>query len=90
MIGNAYVDPAVIPRTVRPFYNFGLIEQEQVEMLKPMSKAVAEQVAANNGTLAKQVRSLKAIYNSLQPALLQMPMGSDDCYLATAYCKLLL
>ncbi|XP_014368489.2 venom serine carboxypeptidase-like [Papilio machaon] len=53
MIGNAYVDPAVIPRTVRPFYNFGLIEQEQVEMLRPLSNAVAEQVAAKNGALAK-------------------------------------
>ncbi|KPJ01438.1 Venom serine carboxypeptidase [Papilio xuthus] len=53
MIGNAYVDPAVIPLTVRPFYNLGLIGKEQVEMLRPMSNAVAEHVAAKNSSLAK-------------------------------------
>ncbi|XP_068620967.1 venom serine carboxypeptidase-like [Battus philenor] len=53
IIGNAYVDPAVITKTIRPFYNFGLIEQEEKEALKPLEDALLKEVAAKNGTMAK-------------------------------------
>ncbi|CAH2067363.1 unnamed protein product, partial [Iphiclides podalirius] len=53
LIGNAYVDPAVIPQLARPFYNFGLIEQEQSQDLKPLVDALKREVTAKNSTLAK-------------------------------------
>lgn len=55
MIGNAYVDPSVIPQLSRPFYNFGLIEQEQLQELKPLVDELDRQVAAKNSSLSKVV-----------------------------------
>ncbi|CAG4997667.1 unnamed protein product [Parnassius apollo] len=53
MIGNAYVDPAVILQIPRPFYHFGLLGMEQMDMVKPLVDALAQEIAANNSIVAK-------------------------------------
>ncbi|XP_052758564.1 venom serine carboxypeptidase-like [Galleria mellonella] len=66
MIGNAYVEPAMIAQLVRPFYYFGLLVNEQLDIVKPLFDAFQEDIAANRSIEAKQK------WNSLVTVLLYL------------------
>ncbi|XP_049887399.1 venom serine carboxypeptidase-like [Pectinophora gossypiella] len=51
--GNAYVDPAMISQMERPFYYFGLMESEQIDIVKPLIQAFQDDIAAHRSAEAK-------------------------------------
>lgn len=55
IIGNAYVEPEMINQVVRPFYHFGLLEKEQIEIAQPLIDAFQADIAANRSVEAKEV-----------------------------------
>lgn len=57
LVGNGYVEPAMISEMLTPYYYFGLLQAEQVEIVKPLLTAFQNDVAANNSAAAKTVRS---------------------------------
>ncbi|CAH0700355.1 unnamed protein product [Spodoptera exigua] len=64
IIGNAYVDPEVISHIALPFHYFGLLEKEQLEMVKPLIDAFQDAIRKNNSIQAKNK------WNSLVSVLL--------------------
>lgn len=64
IIGNAYVDPEVISHIALPFHYFGLLEKEQLEMVKPLIDAFQESIRKNDSIDAKNK------WNSLVSVLL--------------------
>ncbi|KAH9642787.1 hypothetical protein HF086_010440 [Spodoptera exigua] len=64
IIGNAYVDPEVISHIALPFHYFGLLEKEQLEMVKPLIDAFQDAIKKNNSIQAKNK------WNSLVSVLL--------------------
>ncbi|XP_026726820.1 venom serine carboxypeptidase-like isoform X1 [Trichoplusia ni] len=64
IIGNAYVDPDMISHLAWPFYYFGLLEKEQIEIAKPLIDSFQQAINANNSSEAKNK------WNSLVTVLL--------------------
>ncbi|XP_060800925.1 venom serine carboxypeptidase-like [Amyelois transitella] len=54
MIGNAYVEPSMISQLAKPFYHFGLLVKEQLDIVKPLVDAFHEDIAANRSIEAKE------------------------------------
>ncbi|KAM3964764.1 venom serine carboxypeptidase [Aphomia sociella] len=95
MIGNAYVEPAMIAQVVRPFYYFGLLVKEQLDIVNPLFEAFQQDIAANRSVEAK------AKWNSLVTVLLflshqkqaynflrdELPIGAYSSFLASSDVK---
>lgn len=56
-MGNGYVEPAMITQMLTPYYYFGLLQAEQIEIVKPLLTAFQNDIAANNSDAAKTVSS---------------------------------
>ncbi|XP_022820630.1 venom serine carboxypeptidase-like [Spodoptera litura] len=95
IIGNAYVDPEVISHIALPFHYFGLLEKEQLEMIKPLIDAFQESIRKNNSIEAKNkwnilvsvllfISSQKHGYNFLSDDLL---VGKYVSFLKTTPVK---
>ncbi|XP_059058105.1 venom serine carboxypeptidase-like [Achroia grisella] len=95
MIGNAYVEPAMISQMIRPFYYFGLLVNEQLDIVKPLFDAFQQDIAANRSIEAKQkwnslvtillyMSHQKQAYNFLRDKL---PVGEYVSFLASSEVK---
>ncbi|XP_028155877.1 vitellogenic carboxypeptidase-like [Ostrinia furnacalis] len=55
MVGNGYVDTRMLAESARPFYEFGLVDMEQVQFLQPTIDSLRRDIEA--GRVTKQGRS---------------------------------
>lgn len=55
MLGNAYIDPSMIAQVSYPFYYFGLLSKEQIDIVDPLLKSFQQDIASNNSIAAKNV-----------------------------------
>nr|XP_032529686.1 venom serine carboxypeptidase-like [Danaus plexippus plexippus] len=53
MLGNAYIDPSMIAQVSYPFYYFGLLSKEQIDIVDPLLKSFQQDIASNNSIAAK-------------------------------------
>ncbi|VVC99106.1 unnamed protein product [Leptidea sinapis] len=54
MMGNAFIDPDMLKNIVQPFYNFGLLDQEQLDMVNPLVIKFQEAIDSNNSIATNQ------------------------------------
>ncbi|XP_050670524.1 venom serine carboxypeptidase-like [Leptidea sinapis] len=54
MMGNAFIDPDMLKNIVQPFYNFGLLDQEQLDMVNPLVTQFQEAIDSNNSIATNQ------------------------------------
>ncbi|XP_072937061.1 venom serine carboxypeptidase-like [Epargyreus clarus] len=89
LLGNGYVDPAMISQVTQPFLYFGLLEKKQIEALDPLLKAFQNDIANNNSVGAKNkwmslitallfLTHQKQAYNFLKD---EMPFGRYSPFL---------
>ncbi|KAL0852995.1 hypothetical protein ABMA27_012778 [Loxostege sticticalis] len=56
ILGNARTELDMLAEFVRPFYHFGLLVEEQMQLVQPLVDALREDIAANRSIGAKQKR----------------------------------
>ncbi|XP_063839083.1 uncharacterized protein LOC135088132 [Ostrinia nubilalis] len=77
MLGNAYMEPSMLAEITRPYYNFGLLDKEQIQEAQPLIDAFRQDIEAGRSIAAKQkwmaiasmlieMSSLPHAYNFLQ------------------------
>lgn len=62
IIGNAYVDPAMIFNITKAFYYFGLLEQNQLDTIRPLVESFQQDIVAKRSVEAKNVRMPSSDY----------------------------
>ncbi|CAH0748714.1 unnamed protein product [Diatraea saccharalis] len=89
IIGNAYVEPGMILQITQSFYHFGLLVQEQLDIVQPLLDKFKSDVAANRSVKAKErwnaivalllfLSNQKQAYNFLRD---EMTAGKYEWYL---------
>lgn len=53
------MDPSTLVKLPMTFYNFGLLDRGQLDMVQPLTEAFEQDIAANRSFMAKDVRTLK-------------------------------
>ncbi|CAH0726133.1 unnamed protein product, partial [Brenthis ino] len=53
IVGNPYIDPSMISDITRSFYNFGLLNKEQIKIVEPLLKSFHQDIATKNSVGAK-------------------------------------
>ncbi|XP_075992655.1 venom serine carboxypeptidase-like [Anticarsia gemmatalis] len=95
IVGNAYIDPDMISHLAWPFYYFGLLEKEQLEIVKPLVDSFHEDIKANRSIEAKNkwnslitvllfLTHQKHAYNFLRD---ELPVGKYIKFLQTSEVK---
>ncbi|CAH0405033.1 unnamed protein product [Chilo suppressalis] len=54
MMGNAYIEPGMILKITETFYHFGLLVQEQLDIVQPLLDKFKSDVAENRSVKAKE------------------------------------
>lgn len=54
IVGNGYIDPSMISNIPRSFYNLGIIQKEQMDLLQPLRDSINLDIAANRSVEAKE------------------------------------
>ncbi|KAL0808583.1 hypothetical protein ABMA28_013025 [Loxostege sticticalis] len=95
ILGNVRTEPDMLAELIRPFYHFGLLVEEQMQLVQPLVDALREDIAANRSVGAKQkwtrlVKVLKALahqgneFNFLQDSL---DLGDYERFLVKSEVK---
>ncbi|KAL0852992.1 hypothetical protein ABMA27_012775 [Loxostege sticticalis] len=95
ILGNVRTEPDMLAELIRPFYHFGLLVEEQMQLVQPLVDALREDITANRSVGAKQkwtrlVKVLKALahqgneFNFLQDSL---DLGDYERFLVKSEVK---
>lgn len=76
-MGNGYVEPQMISQMLKPYYYFGLLQAEQIEIVKPLLTAFQKDVDANNSAAAKTVSSFEILILFLNVVIIKRKKGGQ-------------